>query len=43
MPGPRPEFEMHVLQVAIQDSKVLALPGEDLAGSSMLKELSHGP
>lgn len=35
-PGPRPEFQMHVLQVAIQDSKVLALPREGLAGSSML-------
>lgn len=32
----RPEFEMHVLQVAIQDLKVLALAGEDLASSSML-------
>lgn len=33
---PRPEFEMHILQVAIQGSKVLALPREGLAGSSML-------
>lgn len=33
---PRPEFEMYVLQVAIQDLKVLALPREGLAGSSML-------
>lgn len=40
---PRPELEVCLLQIVVQDPQVLALPGEGLAGCSMLQELSHSP
>lgn len=42
-PGPRPELEVRLFQIVIQDAQVLALPGEGLAGRSMLQDLSHSP
>lgn len=43
MPGPRPELEVCLLQVVIQDPQVPALPREGLARGSMLQDLSHSP
>lgn len=40
---PRPELEVCLLQIVIQDPQVLALPREGLASRSMLQELSHSP
>ena len=42
-PGPRPELEVRLFQIVIQDAQVLALPGEGLAGRGMLQDLSHSP
>lgn len=43
MPGRRPELEVRLLQVVVQDPQVAALPGEGLAGRGVLQDLGHGP
>ena len=43
MPGRRPELEVRLLQVVVQDPQVPALPAEGLAGGGLLQDLGHGP
>lgn len=40
---PRPELEVCLLQIVIQDPQVPALPREGLASRCMLQELGHSP